>query len=161
MSHPRVLLASDNAPMASRLRALLGSYFDVVGVVSGGKELEAGVEALAPEAVIVEIARPGQGGLVAARRILALYPGTAVVLLSVIDDCALIQVSSSAGIHGFLLGENAVDELVFALEAVLKRRDRLATTAGYHHRGRVKERRSPPRRSSRGSPWSWVSLSAL
>jgi DNA-binding NarL/FixJ family response regulator len=58
--------------------------------------------------------------LVAVRRILARHAGLPVVLLSVIDDCAIIQMGSSAGIHGYLLMEHAVEELVFALETVLK-----------------------------------------
>jgi DNA-binding NarL/FixJ family response regulator len=99
--------------------------------------------------------------LVAVRRILARHAGLPVVLLSVIDDCAIIQMGSSAGIHGYLLMEHAVEELVFALETVLKERGRPSATTGYRQPDRVKERHSRRRRSNHESLTGWVSLAAL
>jgi len=113
------LLADDNALVADQIRDLLAESFDVVGVVSSGEELETAFEALAPEVVVTDVAMPGKGGFLAARQVLARQPATAVVLLSVIDDSPIIRASLSAGVKGYVVKDDAADELVQAIEAVL------------------------------------------
>ena len=129
--------------MADRLRGLLSEHFDVVSVVSCWEELEEGIEAVAPDAVVADIAMPRTGGRVTAPRVLVDHPGTPIVLLSVIDDWAIIQVGSSASTHGYVVKDDVAEELVHALEEVLKGRGYLSTTvAASLRRGRVKARRS-------------------
>jgi DNA-binding NarL/FixJ family response regulator len=114
--------------MAERLRGLLSEHFDVVGVVGGWGELEEGIEAVAPDVVVADIAMPPKGDQVAALRVVAHRPGTPLVLLSAIDDWALIQMRSSAGTHGYVVKDDVADELVHALEEVLKGRGYLSTS---------------------------------
>jgi DNA-binding NarL/FixJ family response regulator len=115
--------------MADRLRGLLSEHFDVIGVVGGWGELEEGIETVAPDAVVADLAMPPKGDQVAALRVVAHHPGTPVVLLSVIDDWALIRMSPSAGSHGYVVKDDVAEELVHALEEVLKGRGYLSTTA--------------------------------
>lgn len=120
MSRARVLLADDNALVATQIRELLESSFDVVGVVSSGEALETAFEALAPEVVVADIVMPGEGGLVAVRHIQERHPGTRVVLLSVFDTAPVIRLALSTGVHGFVAKEDAADELVPAVIAALE-----------------------------------------
>jgi DNA-binding NarL/FixJ family response regulator len=117
----RVLLAEDNPAVAAQIRELLEPAFEVVGVVGSGEELESAFEILASaEAVIVtDIVMPGKGGLAAVRRIRERYPGTRVVLLSLVDASPIIRLGLSLGVLGFVVKEDAADELVPAIEAAL------------------------------------------
>jgi two-component system invasion response regulator UvrY len=117
-----VVVAEDNALVAAQIRELLEPSFDVVGVVSSGEELETAFERLAPEVIVTDIVMPGEGGLVAVRRIQERHPSTRVVLLSVIDATPMIRVGLLAGAQGYVVKEDAADELVPAIEAALEGR---------------------------------------
>lgn len=116
---PRVLLADDNAEFAARIRELLDPSFDVVGVVASGEELERAVDRLTPSVVITDIAMPGEGGLVAARNVRARWPDLPFVLLSVIDAKQMIKLALSSGALGYVVKEDAGEELTLAVEAAL------------------------------------------
>jgi DNA-binding NarL/FixJ family response regulator len=114
-----VLLADDNPVFAARIRELLEPDFDIVGVVSTGEELEEVVDQLMPEIVVSDIAMPGAGGLVAARNIHARNPGIPFVLLTVIDASLMIRLALDSGALGYVVKEDAGEELVPALDAAL------------------------------------------
>ncbi|HEU4647678.1 MAG TPA: response regulator [Gemmatimonadales bacterium] len=120
MPRARVLLADDNALVATQIQELLEASFDVVGVVSSGEELEAAFEVLAPDVVVADVVMPGEGGLAAVRHIQERHPGTRVVLLSVLDSASVIQLALSVGVQGFVAKEDAADELVPAVMAALE-----------------------------------------
>ena len=119
MERPRVLLADDNRMFAARIRELLEPAFDVVGTVESGEELERLVETLLPQVVVSDIAMPGGSGLVAARRIRARRPDLPFVLLTVIDAPLMIRLAQSSGALGYVVKEDAGEELVPALLAAL------------------------------------------
>jgi DNA-binding NarL/FixJ family response regulator len=116
---PRVLLADDNAQFADRIRELLAPTCDVVGVVTSGEELERAVDTLTPSVVITDIAMPGEGGLVAARNIRARKPELPFILLTVIDAKLMIKLALSSGALGYVVKEDAGEELAQAVEAAL------------------------------------------
>jgi DNA-binding NarL/FixJ family response regulator len=124
----RILLADDNVGVAAQIRELLAETFDVVGVVNSGEELEAAFERLAPEAVVTDIAMPGEGGLAAVRHIRARHPDIPVVILSVTDARSVIRASIAEGIQGYVVKEDAAEELVLAVEAALQGRGYLSAT---------------------------------
>ena len=128
MARARVLLADDNALLAARIRELLAETFDVVGVVGNGEDLETAFEALAPEVVVTDVVMPGEGGLLAARRILRRHPGTPIVLLSVIGEAPVIRASLSSGVHGYVVKDDAANELVAAVQAALDGRSYVSAT---------------------------------
>jgi DNA-binding NarL/FixJ family response regulator len=116
---PRVLLADDNAQFADRIRELLEPTCEIVGVVGSGEELERVVDSLSPSVVITDIAMPGEGGLVAARNIHARKPELPLILLSVIDAKLMIKLALSSGALGYVVKEDAGEELAQAVEAAL------------------------------------------
>ena len=123
MSRTRVLLADDNALVAAEIRELLEESFDVVAVVESGEALEEACESLTPEVVVTDIAMPGEGGLAAIGHILRRRPDTRIVLISVIDASSMIRLGFATGARGYVVKEDAAEELVPAVEAVLERRD--------------------------------------
>lgn len=129
MSRARVLLADDNALVAAQIRELLEESFDVVGVVASGEELETAFEALAPEVIVADIAMPGEGGLAAVRHILKRRADAPVVLLSVIDAPPMIRLGLDTGARGYVVKEDAADELVPAIEAALQGQEYVSAAA--------------------------------
>ena len=123
MPRPRVLLAEDNALVAAQIKALLDTTFDVVGVVGSGEDLVREFERLGPEAIVTDIVMPGGGGLAAVRKIRAAHPGAAVVLLTVLDEPVMIRHGLSMGAQGYVVKEDAGDELVPAVQAALEGRE--------------------------------------
>ncbi|HKP29967.1 MAG TPA: response regulator transcription factor [Gemmatimonadales bacterium] len=114
-----MLLADDNAQFAARIRELLEPTCEIVGVVCSGEELERAVDTLTPTVVITDIAMPGVGGLVAARNIRARKPELPVILLTVIDAKLMIKLALSSGALGYVVKEDAGEELTQAVEAAL------------------------------------------
>src|SRR5262245_47028712 len=104
---------------ADRIRELLEPSFDVIGTVASGEELEEVVESLVPEIVVSDIAMPGEGGLVAARKIRKRRPNLPFVLLTVIDAPLMIELAQQSGALGYVVKEDAGEELVPALHAAL------------------------------------------
>lgn len=129
MSRPTVLLAEHNTLVAGQIRGLLEEAFDVVEVVSSSAELESAFERLTPQVVVTDIMMPDESGLLAARHILGRHPAARIVFLSVIDAPAMIRASVSEGIHGYVVKEDAADELVTAVGAALDGR-RYISAAG-------------------------------
>jgi DNA-binding NarL/FixJ family response regulator len=119
LSRARVLLADDNAVVADQIRELLAETFEVVGVVGSGEDLETAFEALAPEVVVTDVVMPGEGGLLAAQRILQRYPGTPIVLMSVLGEPPLIRASLASGVLGYVVKHDAAAELVPAVLTAL------------------------------------------
>ena len=62
----RVLLADDNREMLQAVARILGSEFDVVGMVYDGQALVDAAEKLKPDIGIVDISMPLMNGIMAA-----------------------------------------------------------------------------------------------
>ena len=125
----RVLLADDNAVMAAEVRGILDSAFHVVGVVDSGEALEAAFDRLSPHVIVTDIAMPGEGGMVAVRNIKKRHPAARAVLLSVIDAPLMIRLGLASGILGYVVKEDAGEELVPAVTAVLNGLEYLSAAA--------------------------------
>lgn len=116
-----ILLVDDHRMLRDGLRLLLQgeSGFEVVGEagdVRTGLEL---TQKLAPNLVIMDIQLPDGTGIDACREIVAKHPDTRVLILSGNPDMTLLGAALRAGARGYLLKEEASDELVRAVRAIL------------------------------------------
>ena len=114
---PRVLIAEDHESVARQLRSLLEVECDVIDVVSDGKSLVAVVESLKPEVIVSDISMPGLDGLAAARIILDRHPNARIVFVTVHDDRAMAQRALRLGALGYVLKNDACEELLNAVRA--------------------------------------------
>ena len=114
---PRVLIAEDHESVARQLRSLLEVECDVIEVVSDGKSLVAVVESLKPEVIVSDISMPGLDGLAAARIILERHPNARIVFVTVHDDRAMAQRALGLGALGYVLKNDAGEELLNAVRA--------------------------------------------
>lgn len=111
----RVVIGEDEALLRRGLELMLeAAEFDVVATAGDAVELEAAVSEHAPDLVVTDIRMPPSftdEGLLAALRIRAQLPGTAVVVLSqhVQRRYAVELLSGSAGGIGYLLKQRIAD----------------------------------------------------
>jgi two-component system NarL family response regulator len=129
MTRPRVVLAEDNAPMAQQLLALLEPSCEVVKSVGDGAALIDAVSALQPDVIVSDIAMPGVSGLAAARRILAAQPAARIVVVTIRDEPSVVRAALQYGVLAYVLKDDAGDELVSAVRAVIAGEEYVSTNA--------------------------------
>jgi DNA-binding NarL/FixJ family response regulator len=119
-SRPRVLIADDHSVVAEGIGALLAVDFDVVGLVSDGRQLLVDAPKLKPDVIVVDVGMPLLNGLDAARRLTTVLPNTLFVFLTMNDDPNLAAAALDLGATGYVLKNAAFSELAQAVHAVLQ-----------------------------------------
>jgi len=120
MSRTRVLLADDHRMLTDALKNVLEPRFEVVGMVSDGRELLEAAAKLSPDVVVLDIAMPRLNGLDAGRQLKVKMPRVKLIFMTMQDDPYLVGEAFRAGGSAFLLKEAAASELIDALDQVLK-----------------------------------------
>src|SRR5437868_1309999 len=116
----RILLADDHAVVRDGLRALLDRQPDlqIVAEASDGHECIELSERHTPDVVMMDVAMPRMNGIEATRRILAVNPATAVVILSMHQDESYVLQSLKAGARGYLLKDSPREDVLDAVRCV-------------------------------------------
>jgi len=115
-----ILIADDHAVVREGTRQILEHEDDleVVAEASDGDEAVRLVGAKKPDVAIIDVAMPKMDGIAATKQIKALYPATAVLILSAYDDDQFVFSLVEAGAAGYLLKSVRGQELVDAVRAV-------------------------------------------
>ena len=120
MTRARVLLADDHTVVAEGLRILLAPHFDVLRIVSDGRELVTVAKALDPDVVVLDISMPSLSGIEAARQLRSAGLRAKLVFLTMHREVAYAVRALEAGAAGFVLKHSAGSELVTAIQEALK-----------------------------------------
>jgi DNA-binding NarL/FixJ family response regulator len=131
---PRVLLAEDHPVVAKDLRALLAPAFDVIATVGDGAALVAAADTLTPDVIVTDIAMPGLDGIAAAGEILRRHPRARIVLVTVHRNAAMVQQGLATGALGYVLKLTAGEDLIPAIDAVLRGVPYVSPLLGGRHR---------------------------
>jgi len=103
------------------LRPLLeGRGVEVIGEAGDGLEAVKIVKELAPQIVIMDVGLPHLGGIEATRRIMKANPEMKVIMLTIHDEPQYVFKSLEAGAKGYLVKEAPLEELMAAIEAVMR-----------------------------------------
>jgi two-component system response regulator NreC len=117
----RVLLADDHLMVRQGFRLLLEREgFEIVGEASDGLEAVRLVESLGPDVAIFDVGMPQLNGLDSAREILHRDARVKIILLTVHTEEYQIVAALRAGIHGYVVKTQAVEELVLAIREVVR-----------------------------------------
>ena len=118
----RVLLVDDHALLRAGMARLLDLADDitVVGGAGSGAEALETVAVLAPDVVLMDLSMPGMSGVEATRRLLAVQPDTAVVVLTSFADPDLVVDALDAGAVGYLLKDAEPEGLVGAVRSAAR-----------------------------------------
>jgi DNA-binding NarL/FixJ family response regulator len=116
----RVLLADDHPVVRRGLAALLDTLngIEVVAEAGTGDQAVREVGFSRPDVVVMDLRMPGVDGVEATRRIVKGYPKTAVLVLTMFDEDALVADALRAGARGYLLKRAEQAEIERAIRAV-------------------------------------------
>jgi len=116
----KILLAEDHVIVREGTRELVQREPDmeVVAEADDGEEAVQLAGKLQPDVVIMDIALPKLNGIEATKQIKALYPATAVLILTAYDNDQYIFALLEAGAAGYLLKTVRGHELIDAIRAV-------------------------------------------
>lgn len=147
----RVLLADDHRMLREALGLVLPPRCEVVGEAGDGETAIALAEELRPDVVVLDLEMPGIGGIAAARRIAKRAPGVKVLILTQFrDEQYVLETLGEAGAAGYLLKEDAAEELRSAVLAVHEGRRYLSSGVAPIVIAQLSSTRSE--RAARGEP---------
>ncbi|WP_439114745.1 response regulator [Hydrogenophaga sp.] len=114
----RVLLVDDHTMFREALRAMLAHApgMEVVGEAKDGAQVQALVDTLRPDVVVMDVSMPGLNGIDATRRLHAQRPGVRVIALSAFVYKRFVLDMLHAGATAYVAKSAAGDELVRAIQ---------------------------------------------
>jgi DNA-binding NarL/FixJ family response regulator len=115
-----VIVADSHPTMLAGIRRLLEPVVEAVLMVSDEASLMVALEQFNPDLVIADLSLPIRGETNVARLLKKRYPETRAIILSVHDEPAAVDECLAAGAKGFVLKRTAVNDLIPAVEAVLR-----------------------------------------
>jgi len=144
MPRIRVLIADDHAVLRAGLKLLIGAQSDmeVVGEAGDGPATVRSAQVTAPHVVLLDLSMPGARSTQTIEQLVRVAPSVRVLVLTMHDDPAYLQVALVAGASGYIVKKAADVELLTAIRAVHHGRTfvdltRPAEQAGGHELRRV------------------------
>jgi DNA-binding NarL/FixJ family response regulator len=118
----RVVIADDHPVFRAGLRQVIETQpgFTVVGEVGDGKAALAKVEELHPDLLILDANMPELTGFEVAERLLGRARELKIVILSMLDDEQALNRALNAGVHAYVLKDDAAAELHNCLQRVVR-----------------------------------------
>jgi len=117
-----ILLADDHGLFRQGLAALLRHHgsWEIIGEADNGEQAVHLARQHQPDIAVLDVAMPGMSGIEAAPLILRVSPATRIVALSMYGDPYYQQAMFNAGATAYVLKNEAISDLVDAIEAVLR-----------------------------------------
>jgi DNA-binding NarL/FixJ family response regulator len=118
----RIVLAEDHTILREGLRALLTADpdFEIIGEAADGREAVRFVEKQIPDLILMDLSMPRMTGMDAIREIKKRYPQTKIIALTVHKTEEYLRTTLQAGADGYVLKDATHEELMMAVESVLK-----------------------------------------
>lgn len=122
MDRIKVFLVDDHLLFRKGLKMLLddSDNIEVVGEASNGKEFLSIVDCCKPEIVLMDINMPEMNGFEATQRALTKMPNLSIIALSMHGEEEYYDQMVQAGVKGFLLKNEDIDEVLKAIKTVSK-----------------------------------------
>jgi DNA-binding NarL/FixJ family response regulator len=121
MNKIRIFLADDHVILREGLRYILNTVpdYQVIGESGDGREALEKIEKLKPDVVILDISMPTMTGIEVSRQLRKYHPEIKIIVLSRHDNEEYVNQLMKYGIHGYILKDNASDDLLKAIAEVL------------------------------------------
>jgi len=118
----RILVVDDHKILRQGIVGLLKSAgdFEVAGEAGTGEAAVRLARDLNPDVIVMDLSLPGIDGLEAARQIFAQGVTSEIVFLTMHNDPGMCQAAAKIGVRGYLLKDDAMDDLFYAIKAVLR-----------------------------------------
>ncbi|MFN7893124.1 MAG: response regulator [Pirellula sp.] len=122
MSLSRILIADDHKILAEGVRSLLEPEFEVVAVVSDGRELIDAAKTHLPDIIVSDITMPSLSGIEAAVQLRDAGVAAKFIFLTMHSDVAYARRALEAGAAGYVLKHSVSSELVTAIREAIQGR---------------------------------------
>ncbi len=120
MIRSRLLLADDHTLILEGFRNVLEPNHTVVGMVADGRALVEAALRLKPDLIILDITMPLLNGIDSAREIKKHLPEVKLLFVTMHSSPTYLQAAIDAGGNGYVLKSSAREEILAAVEQVLK-----------------------------------------
>jgi DNA-binding NarL/FixJ family response regulator len=120
MKRSRLLLADDHTLILEGFRNVLEPSHTVVGMVADGRSLVEASLRLNPDLIILDITMPLLNGIDAAREIKKHLPEVKLLFVTMHTSPTYLQAAIDAGANGYVLKSSAREEILAAVDQVLK-----------------------------------------
>jgi len=115
----RLVVCDDNLILGEALASVFEAHgHPVLAIVTRGGEAVEAVSAHQPDACLLDIHLPDGSGLDVARALRERHPETKILILSCLNDPAVVSEAKRAGVAGFLRKDRKPDSIVRAIETV-------------------------------------------
>jgi len=134
MEQIRIILADDHKLIRTGIKSLIEQMknVQVAGEADNGSEALALIEKYEPDIAIMDISMPGLNGLEALNKISRLQLKTKVILLSMHSNKENVLRALKYGAAGYVLKEDAWEELETAIHKVIKGENYLCSKVTRH-----------------------------
>ena len=124
MKKIRVFLADDHMILRESLVILLSQQetIEVVGAAGDGQEAYRKILELKPDIAVLDISIPRLNGLDLAEKLKIELPEVKVVILTMHKSGEFVSKALCAGVRGYVLKDNALEELIECIELVSERK---------------------------------------
>jgi DNA-binding NarL/FixJ family response regulator len=138
----KVVIVDDHPLFRQGMRQLVESQsrFELVGEAGDGASALIMIEKLKPDVAVLDVSLPDVSGLELARKLQAKRHPTRIVILTMHNDEDTFNRAMDLGVRGFVLKDNAVQDIVSCLTAVAAGEPYLSPSISYylvHRRGRA------------------------
>jgi DNA-binding NarL/FixJ family response regulator len=115
-----VLIVDDHPIFRDGLAGLLATVpdFEVTGTAGTASEAVTAITHDPPDVVLMDINLPGTSGVEATRQATQIAPGTAVLVITMVDDDDTVFAALAAGARGYILKGASGEEISAALRTV-------------------------------------------
>lgn len=117
----KIILADDHTLVREGLSALIerkAPDLEIIAQASDGRALLAAAQATPADIYVLDVAMPGLNGLETAERLLKRQKNANIILLSMHDHRGFVERAVALGIRGYVLKEQAVDQIIQAIREV-------------------------------------------
>jgi DNA-binding NarL/FixJ family response regulator len=116
------LIVDDHPVLRNGLARLIDakSGFEVCGEAGEANEAMEMIKKLKPDLAIIDLVLPGESGIALTKRIRSEFPKLPVLVLSMHEEQAYATRALRAGAMGYIVKQDAIDNIVGALQGVLK-----------------------------------------
>ncbi len=122
MSNVRILLADDHAIVRNGIRKVIEEIpgLEVAAEVGNGPDIFNALASYPVDCLVMDVTMPEFDPIKDIRRIKTLYPDIKILVVSAYDDDFYVQGLFGAGVHGYHLKDQPLNDLKLALERVLE-----------------------------------------
>jgi len=116
----RIVIADDHFLIREGLRSILEGEdnLQVVGEAKDGMELLFLLDELKPDLVLLDISMPNLQGIETARLVKIRHPEVNILILTMHQEREFVIAAVSAGVEGYLLKEDAPQDLLSAIQQI-------------------------------------------